>query len=170
VISNLKSRFKYLLGVLGLGLVLAGVGYFSSEWWINLTYGFFAIVLSDFFFEWVRPHIILKRGTRLYARAHIAFPAIVILASIIGLKLAEISYNLVWSSLNYYPPIGYGTLAPFGTWHIGGRYFIFSLGWLIPTLVIAFLVSGFVYADLFFLHDKKFRSHKGISSQALNAK
>jgi hypothetical protein len=166
----LKPRFKYLLGVFGLGLVLAGVGYFSSEWWIILTYGFLAIALSDFFFEWVRPHLILKGRKGLYARALICFPAIVILASIIGVKVTEISYNLIWSSLNYYPPIGYGTLAPFGTWHIGGRYFIFSLGWLIPTLGIAFLVSALVYADLCFLHDKKLRSHKGISPQVLNAK
>jgi hypothetical protein len=151
----LKPRFKYLLGVLGLGLFLAGVGYFSSEWWIVLTYGFLAIALSNFFFEAVRPHMILKGGAGPYARALISFPAIMILASIIGLKLAEISYNLVWSSLNYYPPIGYGQpLAPFGTWHIGGRYFIFSLGWLIPTLVIAFSVSALVYADLYFIHGK----------------
>lgn len=158
--SNLKPRFRYLIGVLALGLVLVGVGYFSSQWWLSLTYGFLAIALSDFFFEAVRPRIlkggILKGGTGPYAKAFTSFPAVVILASTIGWKVADIAYNLIWSSLNYYPPIGYGSLAPFGgNWHIGNRYFNFSLGWLVPTLVIAFAVSALVYADLCIIQDKK---------------
>jgi len=34
-----KSVYKYLVGILVYGIVRIGIGYFSSEMWLSLTYG-----------------------------------------------------------------------------------------------------------------------------------
>jgi hypothetical protein len=154
----LKSRYKYLLAFLALAIFLIGAGYVSSALWLSLTYGgLTSIVLSDLLFAPVRSRIIRKGPTGLYARAFISFPVVVFLASTVGSEIAKLLYDNIFSTLDYYPPVGYGTLF-LGTWHIGNRYPIFSLGWLVPTVVIALLVSMLVCADLYLIQQKEGKS------------